>query len=243
MRAFARDLKISPSRLSEVLSRRHHLSASMAESVGANLGFKDKDLAYFKDLVESQTGRSESLRHQARLRLLKHSFADAKTALKLDEFKAISAWYHFAILELFKTRGFSDDPQWIARTLRISSKTAKSALLRLERLRFIEKKQATYQLRRGRTFTDSDTPQAALRDYHRQIFERAVQALHTQTKAERVTLSAVAAIDSESVDTLRTEIKALIDKFVTRSAKQRDADHVYCMTVQLFKLDEGLPPL
>ena len=239
LRAYARDLKISPSQLSEVLSRRHHLSATVAESIGKQLAFDDAERAFFKDLVESQTGRTEASRVKARTRLLKFRFDDADTRLKLDQFKAIADWYHFAILELFKTKSFRNDVKWIAKALKITPKVAKNALERLERLGFVEKAAEGFALKRVRSFTDSDTPQGALRDYQKQLLDLAASALHTQTKAERVTLSAIAAIDRESLGRLRVEVNTLVGDFVTKSAKQQDADNVYCMTVQIFKLDDG----
>ena len=239
LRAFARDLKLSPSRLSEVLSRRHHLSASKAEGIGRQLSFADGERTYFKDLVESQTGRTEAMRQKARARMHKYRFDDAATALRIDEFKAISDWHHFAILELFKTRNFKSDPKWVAKSLGIGVKMARDGLARLARLGFIETSGKGSVLKRGRSFTDSDTSQAALRDFHKQILERAALALHTQTKTERVTLAAVAAIDRKSLASLRAEVKALVGKFVTENAVQHGADHVYCLTVQLFKMDEG----
>jgi uncharacterized protein (TIGR02147 family) len=239
LRAFARDLRISPSRLCEVLGRNHHLSARMADDIAQRLDLGDEERAFFRDLVDSQAGRTAAVREQARARLVKFRFEDDATKLRMDQFRAISDWYHFAILELFKTRDFRDEAGWIGRTLGIGEKTAKDALARLTRLGFVEVTPTGYALRRSRSVTDSDLPSPSLRDFHRQILERAAFALHSQTKAERVSLAAVAAMDVAQLPALRAEINALVGKFAVYAAKQADADHVYGLTVQLFKLDEG----
>lgn len=238
LRAFARDLEISVSRLSEVMNRRNHLSAQSADQIAQRLDFDEDERAYFRDLVDAQTARTESQREQAQLRLLKYRFADDETQVTMDQFKLIAEWYHFAIMELFKTKDFVCEPDRIAGILDIDADVAKEALSRLVRLNFVEEKAGEYRLVRSRTFTDCKSRSSALRNFHERVLEKAVEALGTQVRSERVTLAAIGAVGKEAVEGMRVDINELAKNFATRRTKQEDADHVYCLTVNFFRLDQ-----
>jgi uncharacterized protein (TIGR02147 family) len=98
MRAFARDLEISPSRLSEVLNERGGLSSEMAYKIAVKLGLEKEEINYFQALVERRHGRSEKIKKRAISYLQRKSVDEDFRNLSLDAFKVISDWYHFAIL-------------------------------------------------------------------------------------------------------------------------------------------------
>jgi uncharacterized protein (TIGR02147 family) len=239
LRAFARDLKLSPSRLCEVLSRRHHLSAARGDDIARRLELPDGEREQFRDLIEAQAGRTARVRAAAAERLARQRFADAGSQIALDRFAAIADWYHLAIIELFKVRGFRGEARWIAARLGLKPKLVREALARLCRLGFLAEADGGYVKVVSRGFTDSDTPSRALHTFQQQILARASEALIEQPKAKRVTLTAVAAIGAESIEPLRAAINDLVSSFVTTTAKQSDADGVHCLTVQLFQMDRG----
>ncbi len=238
LRAFARDLDISVSRLSEVMNRRNHLSAQSADQIAQRLDFDEDERAYFRDLVDAQTARTEAQREQAQIRLLKYRFADEETQVTMDQFKLIAEWYHFAILELFKTKHFACEPARIAEILELDADVAKEALARLVRLNFVEETDGDYRLVRSRTFTDCKSRSQALRNFHERVLEKAAEALGTQVRKERVTLAAIGAVGKEAVAAMRVDINELAKTFATRHTKQEDADHVYCLSVNFFRLDQ-----
>ena len=65
MRAFARDLEISPSRLSEILNGRGGMSSVMAQKIASKLGLQRSEIDYFKALVERRHGRSKKVKMNA----------------------------------------------------------------------------------------------------------------------------------------------------------------------------------
>lgn len=137
LRAFARDLKLAPSRLSEVLSGKQGLSRPAAERIAKALGYAPGDIERFCDLVESLHARSKKNRDSARLRLKKVGGDSTEIQLQADTVKLIADWYHFAILELTNIDGFRSESKWIAKRLGISEFEAQLALDRLQRLNLI----------------------------------------------------------------------------------------------------------
>src|SRR5438128_1427996 len=69
LRAFARDLKIAPSRLSEILNGKQGLSRPAADKIARALGYGASEIERFCDLVESVHARSKRDRDSARVRL------------------------------------------------------------------------------------------------------------------------------------------------------------------------------
>lgn len=111
-RAFARDLDLSPSRLSEILSRRYGLSRVAAQGIAKRIGLAKEECRRFLDLVESEHARSKVAREAAKDRLNSDS---EQSQLQMDAFAIVSDWYHFAILELTCLKDFVSDNRWIAK--------------------------------------------------------------------------------------------------------------------------------
>lgn len=68
-RSFARDLRLSPSMLSEFLKGRYGFSRPKALSIAETLGLSESHTQHFVDLLESEFHRSPIQRRLARLRL------------------------------------------------------------------------------------------------------------------------------------------------------------------------------
>lgn len=238
LRAFARDLEISVSRLSEVLNRRNHLSGQSADQIALRLDFDDDERAYFRDLVECQTARTETLREQAQIRLLKYRFEDEEAQLSMDQFKLIADWYHFAIMELFKTKNFVCEPGKVAEILALPLDIVDEALDRLVRLQFVAKVKNQYSLIKTRTMTDCKTRSEALRRFHERVLAKAAEALGTQARSERVTIAAIGAVNKEAVAAVRADLNEVVKRFATQRTEQQDADHVYCLSVNFFRMDQ-----
>lgn len=69
LRAFARDLKLSASRLCEVLNGHGTLSRMSAVKLAETMGLNDAEAAYFVDLVDQENPRSATRRDEAAARV------------------------------------------------------------------------------------------------------------------------------------------------------------------------------
>ena len=75
LRAFARDLAIAPSRLSEIFNHKQGLSRKVALRIADTLGFIGESRELFLDSVTSQHARSKSERQMAFMRLHNYTLA------------------------------------------------------------------------------------------------------------------------------------------------------------------------
>jgi uncharacterized protein (TIGR02147 family) len=96
-----------------------------------------------------------------------------------QEFRSISDWYHYAILELTETESFRPDPKWIADELAIPIGRVTAALKRLQNLGLIEESfQGNWKkINRPITTLDKSKTSALHRKRQKQILKRAILAL------------------------------------------------------------------
>src|SRR5436309_2305259 len=101
LRAFARDLGLSPSGLSRILREHQGLSGSSALRIARKMKMSSEETERFRNLVIAADGRSRDHRKAAQTQLAVEEESRRRfQRLELDVFRAISDWYHYAILEL-----------------------------------------------------------------------------------------------------------------------------------------------
>jgi len=240
MRDFANELNIRSSRLTEILNGKVGLSEDRALRVAESLKISEDEKKIFVDLVQSVHGRGTVTKKLAseRLRL---RFPEA-SQMQMDQFDSISEWYHLAIVDLIKTKGFENNPAFISRKLGISEADASMAIERLVRIGALE--QVDGQLRQStenRT-TTREVPSMAIRTFHRQILQKAETALDNQELNERDFGSLVFSISKEQLPLFKEKILQLRREFkneiASRGSDEKNA--VYCFSSQLFQLTERI---
>ena len=238
LRAFARDLKIAPSRLSEILSGKQGLSRPAAERIAKALGYAPAEIERFCDLVESLHARSRKNRDNARVRL-KSQVPSETHQLHLDTFRAISDWYHFGILELINLSDFKSDPKWIGKRLGISEFEVQLALDRLLRLNLITRKGDKLRLTYANPFTPDDIPSDSVKKFHAQILMKAKDAMLLQPVEEREYGAEFIAIDREQLAEAKKALRDFQHKFCKRFSEDAQVkDGLYCLSLQFFDLLE-----
>ncbi len=236
LRAFARDLRVSVSMLSDVLNGKHGFSARAANKVAAAMDLRPHEAEYFCDLVECTEGRTEEARAAAQARLRKHQEHSAFTEMQLDAFHVVADWYHMAILDLMAFSSFRDDPQWIAKHLKITAIEAQEALLRLLRLGMIQR--TSDGLRESTKFSQvgQDTPSAAIRRFHEQMLLKARQALLEQHVDDREFTTAVVPIAAEDMPRIKARIREFQRDLILSLARVPKKNRLCTFAIQFFKI-------
>lgn len=238
LRAFARDLAVAPSRLSEILNYKQGLSRKAATKIAEQIGMRFDEKEYFLDLVTAAHARSPKDRRTAQVRLLKYKQEnDAIFQLKTDTFKIISDWYHLAILELINLEGFRDDCRWIARQLRITAVQAELAIERLLRVKLLERKDGELMATTNTGWIQSEVPSESIRKFHRQILTRAQEAL-TQHIHKREFNTDIITINRKDIPEAKDAIRRFRQKFSSDLQKSGVFDDLYCLSLQFFSLIE-----
>ncbi len=247
LRAFSRDLGISPSRLSDALSGRSGFSREAALQVAKRLGFGPDEQDYFATLAEARHSRSVRQREAASAKLESISQAHAVDQeyrqVQLDSFKVISDWHHFAILELTALSDFDSSSNWIAKRLGIHIFEVDQAVERLIRLKLLSKRNGTLSATDAKSATPSGVASEAIRNFHRQILEKAALQLQNQPVESREYSTNVLAIDRRKLPEAKSALKTFRRRFCRDLGESQEKDSVYCLSIQLFELTQPKTPI
>ena len=233
--AFARDLKLSTGTLSRILGKKLGLSEDRAGEVAENLGLSKSDRRYFKDLSVMCYSRREIERESARIRMRAHD--TSYNSLELDRFHIISTWYHFGILELVSIKGFQESPAWIAKRLRISEDDARDALARLIRVGVLIHGDKGLKPATNFVVLPSGSPDQLARQIHREALTKALQELESSPPESREFSTTFLRMSHTDLEHARLKLKEGRRALVDDLEKNPDADAVYILSTQLFRLD------
>lgn len=218
MRAFARQLGMSPAQVSQLISGKRPLTQKAARKISEALDLSPVERLEFMratlpDWIEAAPKQEEQ-------------------ALSEDEFRAIADWHHFAILSLTKTAGAKPDPRWIGQRLGISVNEAREALDRLLRLGLVEVRPKFRQVTKALN-VKSEAGSAAIRQYHKQNLKLAEEKIETVDMKFRDLQSITVATSPAKI----AKVKALVDDFMSRLdglMEVKNATQVYTVAVQVF---------
>lgn len=158
--------------------------------------------------------------------------------LSAEAFEVVSAWYHYAILELTFVPGCKADPKWIAKKLGITHVEAAQALGRLAELGLLEIKNGRPIKTEAHITTSDGIFSAALRRRHQEILKKAATSIEQDSIEARDFSSMTMSIDPKLLPEAKRRIAAFrreLCSFLESSKRNQ----VYELSVQLFPLSKG----
>lgn len=244
LRAFARDLEISPSRLSEILGGAR-VSQATARKLGRRLRLEAGQAQFLEDLAALESEGSDPGKRR-RLHERMEAYLQEKTfkTLVLDEFKLISDWYHMALVEYFRHRNSATVAE-AASYLGITPGTAEAAVNRLCRLGILCEEGGKLRETHASHKVNSQVPSEAIREFHRQTLQKAGKSLAIHDVAEREFNTLTFSVPVAHLPALKNKIREFIkDLVMGESDTDGVTPEVYCFSAQLFPLKgrERTPP-
>jgi uncharacterized protein (TIGR02147 family) len=238
----------SPNFFKLVIDGQRNLGVDAVPKVSLALGHNAAEGEFFADLVSFTQARSVAEKNRAFARISATRRCRSARRLEGEVFSYFSHWYSPAIRELTARNDFREDPKWIANTLRpkISVQEAKQSLALLLSLGLVVRDQETGRVVQGdpTLTTEHEVTSLAVKNFHRQMLERASESIDT-VKASRRDLAALTACVSEKTAAV---IKDRIHRFREEIAELCDQDEepelIYQLNLQLFPLsasDEESP--
>jgi len=241
MRAFARDLEMSPSFLCEFLAGRQGLSKERVLWVSKKLNLSSEQCDHFWDLVESRFGRTAEAKKAAEFRVLQKT-KNEQNHLSLERFHVIADWYHFPLLEILGLNHSSYAHKELADILGITEANIEAGLSRMKSVGLIEEEftefgTAKYKVKSEYTMAGDEGESRAIQIAHQQFLNK--QALFAETKplSERENLDVTFRLTqvewNNLCNDLRTAIMGVIAKYAD---SQSDKNQVACLTLQMVTL-------
>lgn len=233
LRAFARDLDLSPSSLSEILRGKKSINEKTADSIADKLKLRVREKAYLKDLVLAEWAKNVTVRTHAVERLATARKTKRYKLLQEDQFKVISDWYHAAILELIHVKDFDPSPKWISERLGVHVIDVTLALERLQKLGMLKKAKGTFVAVESDAYDAIiERPSSAIKKFQRQVISMSLDSLFGDPGEEREILSMILAIPREQLPEFRIEMRKFVSDF-WQKIETSPKDDLYSFSMQL----------
>lgn len=236
LRAFARDLGLNPTRVSDILNRRQGLSREVAETICEKMGLNEQVKQLFLNLVDANHARSRAAREQAQKKLEKKS-KQTEMKVALESFKIVSDWQHFAILTLVKNKPGIKAAE-IARRLEIPQEQMSDYLERLERVQLVEKTGTGFSAGNDLVATPTDMTSLAIQKYHTQILSKAQQSLEQQAVDQRDFSAMNMMISADQLPEIKGKIKEFRRGLLDWVEEAPARDRLYNLSIQFFSLEK-----
>lgn len=222
IRAFARDLNLSPAYVSQVLNKKRNLSLDQKLKIAAGLGI---DFSAFK------------LNHNEDNSVLDLDIIEQT----LEHEKILKHWYHFAILSLAQLKPLNCNSKIIAKRLGLTAGEASEAVKRLTHFGYLEKLDGKLVRSKNAFIIDSKKSSQSLRQFHFSRLMAAEQELsfYDQARIDRRFFQTLF-IPSSRKKVLAA--KSLITKFQNKlitHLMEDSPDEVFQLSLQLFSIEQS----
>lgn len=212
LRAFARQLVVHPSTLSQMLGGKRKISPSTMMKVAKNLALSGDFLRQAED---------------------------GFLQIDFKSFENVSGWENFAVLEATGLDGFVADPESIAKLFDLSVPQATLVLSRLERFGFLHFDGKAYVRATAEFLTnDSDVRTSeAHKGLQRAVVAKAIEAIDDASQEEKDISSMTFAINESKLPEAREIIKECRRR-LSLLLEQSPQTRVYHFGVQLYPVSK-----
>jgi len=240
LRAYARDLEVPCSRLSEILNGKVGLSESRAVSLATRLNLAPSERDFFVDLALSEHARSAVLREMALKRVQAREEAFEKFGE--EEFAIISDWYHTAIRELLHLDGFEGRIESIAQRLGLTLELTEKALERLASLQIVSKNEnglwVTGQGKYSSSFAGSSE---AARNFFAQMQQKAAEAMDMGTRKRWDMGCTLVPTNREKTKEIARKIREFRLQIMQELQEADTKDCLFALSTSFFEVTEPHP--
>lgn len=236
LRAFARDLDISASKLSEVLRGKCGLSAHAAEQLCSHLNLSDIEAQHFLILVEAEHSRNSTRKAQARDLLKSFQATHGYNELDIERFKIISDWQHLALLELMELDNFKSELEWMAEILDLDIFLVAESLQRLEAFNLVELKDGRYRPTGSNLAVSSGVPSREMREFHLQMMAKATECVDKGSKDERDVSHMILSMDHNDYPRALEALKKFRREFASSLQESPSKNSLYSLGIQLIPI-------
>lgn len=242
LRAFARDIGLTPSQLSGLMSGKVGISRAKATLVAEKLALPEKDAKIFVLQAEKEYGRDKINREYALQTLLKLENELYFENLDPAHLEKFTDWKTFVIFEgiaLFKNHPTKEQEKLIAHYFGFSLQQTRDILQCLETSQQIFNNGKSWIQTRPHIGFPDDIDSDNLGNLTRDFIMFARNSITERKPQERESGVIVMAVNKDQM----REAKKLIRKFqsdftklMTQTAEEKDS--VYCLSIQFFPVDK-----
>lgn len=238
----------SHAHLKLVMDGKRNITKNTVVKIIQGLGLVDERAEYFENLVffnQAQTDKEKTFYYG---KLVKSSPGSRLCKLSNSQFRIFTEWYHSVIREMVDLSGFNPAPEWISRKLggKVSAEEVTESLKLLTSLGLLSKTANGYRQSRNLVTTDdevmktdSEINDMLVKEYHRQMLDRAKDSLESVLAKNRDISAVTFAIRRKDFPTLKKHLQLMRKELLDFSCDAGSGEDVVQVNIQLFPLTRG----
>lgn len=199
-----------------------------------------REASFFADLVALGQAETVAERNRAFERVAANRRFRAARRLEGPLFEYLTHWYYPAVRELAGRADFREDPRWIAGQIlpRITAEQARAALGTLEQLGLLVRSEGRLVRGDPSLTTGHEVRSVVIPAYHRQMIERAGNAVDAVPPEQRDISALTVCIRESSLPELKERIHRFREEMLEMCDRQEQPERVYQLCIQLFPLSQ-----
>jgi uncharacterized protein (TIGR02147 family) len=232
----------SPNFLKLVMEGQRNLSKSSLEKMALALELDERELIFFRNLVEfnqAKTAAEKDLAYEALKNLRKNLHLQRLTP---SQFEYFQDWSAIALREMVTLTDFKEDAEWIADYLKkqVTASHIKKTLKLLEELGVITRSsQNKLQISTPHITTDDEEMlRLAKYQFHKVMIQKALEALDNTPSNLRDMSGLTLAISEKKFNEIKKRIKNFRHEILSLCEETHSAEAIYQMNIQLFNLSK-----
>jgi uncharacterized protein (TIGR02147 family) len=229
----------SPVFIKLVIDGKANLSRQSAQQLGRAMELDEDELTYFCMLVDFNQARKDDKKKDLFFKLQKYTRKLKIQVVDEDKYAYYEKWYYSALRELVTFAPWGDDYALLGSYLdpSLGKREVKKALAFLEQEGFIRKNsQGKYVQTSKNISTGSDVSSLAVRNYHKIMGNKAVEAVDSVAREERDFSGLTMGVSEQCLDVLKEELAAFRQRIRQIIADDKEAERVFRLNLQLFPL-------
>lgn len=240
LRAFARDLNISPSFLSSLTNGKVGLSVGLAKKICRKLNLSRDEKNTFLTLVSTLHHRSKKVRSLS-AQSLESIKSDFKPKAVGNDYSVFAHnWMASAILTLVDHCEFQENAAWISQQLAIpliDAETIWATILRLELVKRNE--HGVWKRTEKNLFNKVKGTSSDLQNHYRQLLSRAEKTLTEVSTNDRQFSTCFLSMTDSDYDYANHAISEFISQLaIGITQRGGTSDRIYCFSTQLFPISK-----
>ena len=230
--------------LQRVIDAQRKLSSKLARKLAEVIGLASDEASFFLDLVRYGHAKTTEDKVEALERLRRNRRFTKVHKLEMDRFDYFDDPLSLAIRNLVATKDFKNDPQWIARRVRIKATPTqvKTSLERLERLgQLVRDEEGELKQASPHQGTGERLGSVVLRNYHLKMLKLAGEAMELDP-ASRHFRGLTMSLPEGAYEKIVDRFSDFLDDARSIIEESGEPKHVYHMEMSLFPLthlDDG----
>jgi uncharacterized protein (TIGR02147 family) len=231
----------SPNFLKLVMDGKRNLSSESIEKFAKAFKLNKEEADFFRTLVHFNQAKTHTEKTHFAEKLLESRPYRALHPLKPAQYAYYSTWYLVPVRELIDTRGFREDPEWIARQLDppITVSEARKALETLQALGMIGRNKEGRLIQKDAVLTtDDEVASASVAQFHREMIKKASESIDRFSGELREISSVTMSLSETGFRQAKEIVQRMRKDLLELAGRDMAQNAVYQFNFQLFPVSQ-----